>query len=512
MSIKGGPNLVTNGLVFGYDSSNPAKSYQGEPTTNLISTVNIGNATKNTYPDIGNGWGTYHVELYNTANYFDITGSGGVPVVTNNVVTCSNGHLFRTYSAVKPLTTGGGVTAGTLYYTRYMDSASFMLYPYTGSENIGITASLAGFVNNTPIIVNAASFPTLWSSPAHIANSTHIKEIIPNGYNGHSCIRVHHFRSSLISPYSGSNQHGMAYGITPTFTSGSTYTFSFNYRAANNAAIGKGISFQRYTNGDTSTQAFVIGPTWQKLSMTVTSSQTAVTALYWLCTDITSNFSYDISEIQVEQNTHATNFTPVSRSLSSSFYDITGNTNITGQNLVFDSTNQISYTSGTVLLAGSPAVVQPSIVTVEAVAKYTGVSQANAFIGGFGNTGTAGYWLGNYSSGLGLIFSIYAGSQYKQLNVANPTPNNTIQHIVGTYSASQQYLYVNGTRIVSDSTVSGSISYAGLTNGLIIGNIQGFSTARYWSGSIYMFRVYNRVLSPDEILQNYNAVQTKFGI
>ena len=38
------------------------------------------------------------------------------------------------------------------------------------------------------------------------------------------------------------------------------------------------------------------------------------------------------------------------------------------------------------------------------------------------------------------------------------------------------------------------------------------STSRYWNGNISIFNIYDRALSASEILQNYNAIKSRFGL
>ena len=43
-------------------------------------------------------------------------------------------------------------------------------------------------------------------------------------------------------------------------------------------------------------------------------------------------------------------------------------------------------------------------------------------------------------------------------------------------------------------------------------NIGTSSGTFYYQGNIYVFMIYNRALSADEILQNYNAFKGRFGL
>ena len=67
-------------------------------------------------------------------------------------------------------------------------------------------------------------------------------------------------------------------------------------------------------------------------------------------------------------------------------------------------------------------------------------------------------------------------------------------------------LYVNGNL---ESTSSSTTTFSG-TGGILIGAYD--DAQNLWDGRIAMASVYNRVLSPQEVQQNYNATKSRFGI
>lgn len=83
--------------------------------------------------------------------------------------------------------------------------------------------------------------------------------------------------------------------------------------------------------------------------------------------------------------------------------------------------------------------------------------------------------------------------------------------IVGTYTSGDRRTYINGVLRTSD-TQTGTITTN--TNGMSIGVYGGFNGVRgyFYNGNIAIVRVYNRVLSPSEILQNYNAQKSRFNL
>jgi hypothetical protein len=158
---------------------------------------------------------------------------------------------------------------------------------------------------------------------------------------------------------------------------------------------------------------------------------------------------------------------------------------------------------------GPNSSLQVNNVTIAAFFKTVNNGQGVQFIAGYGDTGIAGYWLG--TSGGPIRFSIGGGSGNYLQQSSGVTPNNDqIYYVVGTYDGVNQRVYVDGVLQASATTVTGNISYTGLTDGFLLGQVQGFSAARYLTGNIYNVSVYSRALSQAEISQNYEALKSKF--
>lgn len=83
--------------------------------------------------------------------------------------------------------------------------------------------------------------------------------------------------------------------------------------------------------------------------------------------------------------------------------------------------------------------------------------------------------------------------------------------VVGTFTSGSRILYVNGIQKNSDSA-TGTINTN--NNGMSIGVYGGYNGGRdyYYNGDIAIVRVYNKVLTPAEVLINYNALKGRFGL
>jgi hypothetical protein len=79
--------------------------------------------------------------------------------------------------------------------------------------------------------------------------------------------------------------------------------------------------------------------------------------------------------------------------------------------------------------------------------------------------------------------------------------------VVGTYTSGSRILYINGVQVNSDAQ-TGTISTN--ASGMYIGSYN--SGGYYYNGALSICRVYNRVLSAAEVLQNFNATRGRYGI
>lgn len=78
-------------------------------------------------------------------------------------------------------------------------------------------------------------------------------------------------------------------------------------------------------------------------------------------------------------------------------------------------------------------------------------------------------------------------------------------HIIATYDNSTAHIYVNGVDLGSGAWNS---PIAGINNNIIIGYGSGLS---YCNCSMYTFKLYDRSLPSDEVLQNYYAWKNKMS-
>lgn len=99
------------------------------------------------------------------------------------------------------------------------------------------------------------------------------------------------------------------------------------------------------------------------------------------------------------------------------------------------------------------------------------------------------------------------------LSTTTATYMNTTNwyQVVGTYTSGDRRLYINGVQVNSNAT-AGALSTN--TGGMSVGVYGGYAGSRgyYYNGNLASVKVYNRVLTPSEIIQNFNALRGRFGI
>jgi hypothetical protein len=85
-----------------------------------------------------------------------------------------------------------------------------------------------------------------------------------------------------------------------------------------------------------------------------------------------------------------------------------------------------------------------------------------------------------------------------------------ILNVVWIPSTSTTQLYRNG--ILMSENIFFNVGVGSQTNKLTLGVRGGFNSTTWLNGNIYNIQIYNRALSSTEILQNYNATKTRFGL
>ena len=201
------------------------------------------------------------------------------------------------------------------------------------------------------------------------------------------------------------------------------------------------------------------------------------------------------------------------------WYDLTSNSNngtltngptfnpINGGSIEFDGVNDYVDFS-TTNLSGT------GDITIDTFLKLDGAQSSYADIFDYSHAGPpsiGGFVIQqNADAGVGsnnFYFAWWNGSGFDFSYFQVPL-TKTYFHLVITKSGGSVVVYING---VSSFTGSGSSYLDGTGRVMAIGaNKAGYG--RYIKGTIGEFRIYSKALSPSEVLQNYNAKKSGYGL
>lgn len=88
---------------------------------------------------------------------------------------------------------------------------------------------------------------------------------------------------------------------------------------------------------------------------------------------------------------------------------------------------------------------------------------------------------------------------------------STWYNVTGTFDGSNVAIYVNGA-LENSAGMTYSIKYDSNSVNFWIGDYATAPGTLNFNGNVSNILIYNRVLSPSEILQNYNAIKSRFGL
>ena len=151
---------------------------------------------------------------------------------------------------------------------------------------------------------------------------------------------------------------------------------------------------------------------------------------------------------------------------------------------------------------------------------YGNTTRAGVLFGATYYSGVAIYWYGNSAGTACTIYSYIRGADaYRVTSGFSMITNNWYSFtLTNNYTGNALSLYTNGTLIDSVSTATQEYN-PGLTPSA--GNI-GFCKPQvdgggelvysYLNCNIASAKIYNRALSASEVLQNFNATKSRFGL
>ena len=354
----------------------------------------------------------------------------------------------------------------------------------------------------------------MWWGAPHIPNVALIKTAITNGFaydnRFHDCLRLNWFRSDASD--------GMAYGVYPSYTGSTVYTFSAYLRAIDQNAIGKTVTLNTYYSGPNvggpSSTSPVLTTAWQRWTLTFTSNATPGAMIFYFFAGY-SPMVVDISEIQFEQKGYVTEFAIGSRSANTvagggGLLDISGNNvNADLTNVSFDSTGYIFGGSANYIDLPSSTFLDFNLNNFSI---FTWIKSSAT--GNFGNI----FNNMNVAGTLGVQFLTKPSNGGCRVWVGDLSHDNTVNVTNGSWNyigfvrdGDYVYFYVNGSLSTTGTGFAAKNATPNSGNDRRIGR-QTTNTAYDFNGQISNFKIYSRLLTAAEVLQNFNATRKTYGI
>jgi len=254
--------------------------------------------------------------------------------------------------------------------------------------------------------------------------------------------------------------------------------------------------------------------TWQRIWLEVnTLSGFAGNAIpiypqRWGVTDGSFTGFYAWGGVMLEAKDHITQYTVGTRSATQGLLPLINNPTINLSSVSFDSNAQIIWdgTDDTISINSYPAIELVDNVSIEYVYMRLSTDPVLDVIANkYHNTG----W--ELFCQTGATFALAGrngdGTYYATSNPAYTIQNNQYYHLVAIKDGFSWRLYVNG-QLYSYLT-AGTIGTWSNTGILQIG---GEGSGYYPHMKLPIFKIYNTVLSADQVKQNYNQYKTRFNL
>jgi len=171
---------------------------------------------------------------------------------------------------------------------------------------------------------------------------------------------------------------------------------------------------------------------------------------------------------------------------------------LNGGSLVLDGTNQYTSISNNTDLQLAPSHTIEYVMNMDTIA---GTFRGTVMKGTFGSS--YGHLISPTNSKMLIYLDSDSGVEHISTTVFSI---GVWYHIISTFTGGTSTFYVNGEE---DSSVS-SLTLTTNTSPLYIGCNN--STNYFVDGRIPFIKLYNRALTTQEVLQNYNATKSRYGL
>ena len=552
------------------------KSFRGEATSNLIMNPSDANYYQGLYQTIitpnaaiapdgsNNAWSLAWNGTATTYNYY----SKNFPIVSSTVYTTSVFAKAGTHDVIWMgiSNMSGGENAASFNLTTGVAtnaspaSASFSMVYYGGGWWRCITTNTSGSAGATASAMtvsvgsNRATLGTVyfWGFQAErksyvttfldslnpIRNQVATNLYSADPYDGFDFISTYNYQGStgatisvisgVVNPinsptvmryYTGTTGY-QYFALTKTGLASGTYTVSYYARlesggptALNNAQLWRDTSPDRAMDGDPNPTIYTY---WRRFRVTalVTSG-----ALYFFpihSGSLTGGFTVYFTGFQLESGSEPTSFSPTTISTANTTAAGGGLLDISGNNVNADLTN-VSFNSTGYIFGGSANYIDlPSSTFLDfnlnnfSIFTWIKSSATGNFGNIFNNMNVAGT--------LGVQFLTKPSNGGCRVWVGDLSHDNTVNVTNGSWNyigfvrdGDYVYFYVNGSLSTTGTGFAAKNATPNSGNDRRIGR-QTTNTAYDFNGQISNFKIYSRLLTAAEVLQNFNATRKTYGI
>ena len=147
-------------------------------------------------------------------------------------------------------------------------------------------------------------------------------------------------------------------------------------------------------------------------------------------------------------------------------------------------------------------------ITVDVWFKKTSGTSWQGWVGNWNGIGAGDSWLLTQDSSNRPAFYTRSAADSPRPTLIHSTTilSDVWYNYVGVVEGTDQFLYKNG--VLVNSNTSNEIGFYQNSNNIWVGKFYSFE----FNGDLPATKVYNRALSAEEVLQNYNALKGRFGL
>ena len=317
-------------------------------------------------------------------------------------------------------------------------------------------------------------------------------------------------------PYTGTYNNS-SWNLAPA-ANGQTWTLSF-YAKASETVTGNCFIFGANSSGnyiEAPSTSFTVTTSWQRFTFSATFSNASTAYIQIRFGGSSGQVGKTIwwDGVQVERASSATPFNPYYFG-DTSWRDVSSNgINFTSfNNTTFASTNKglLNFNgSNNFLTATENSLFNTETFTIESWARTSTVNQ-NGFLFEKGNVNTQyAVFFENPNIKIRTNNAV-SGITDLQFTAASYIQANVWFLVTASYNNGLKKFYINGV-LLGTQNVTGVLGTN--ANGMSIGVYGGYNGGRgyYYTGDIATMKFYNRALTDAEVLQNYEATKTRFGL